>query len=705
MKRVFTISYRLSQYKRLIKRRKQIFVKGCITSENQEVQNVEAQGALVDDLGEGQMKNQERKENPINIKEDTKTDIKINLEECQLQQYLGKPRIIRMVADSLINKRFKSNSNAEELDAASVEKNKACEISTDENKPELLKIGKSSCTIESNENYSKSQSNICLYSENHNSLELPRKADDLQTNSQIDDLNNNLPAECLQYSSVEKNRAESSFVIENCNDAKNAISVEDKFFEAPNSFADNAHIKTQINTQNETNHKVDLIDPKIYNRLNNAETMPRINNELTEKNNGICRDMNLASNSIDVKSLSNYSIDNENLLNDLEISKHPAYGLGRIEHYSFASLNLTETKILKQDLGFLNFSVKLLEEALEASKNAASDYLKKVYKDFTEEHAKEQENKITLVKKSLSESILDYSSKIRSLTDSIEIDGILKLVEQLRNAKSESMFGLEEELRNKENTVNSLNEAKESLKIRAAIQEEQIDYLSKVNDVYRIKDTKTTELVNVLQENCPNLFKKMALVEKAITALKEAFSDRESYNSKTSSKFQLELNSIKTKIDAVRQMLDLDDILISAKSSLQKYFDSMIQSYSFQVETLQKSNIDLETRAKELNYEIGDLKSKNASLLETNKFISEEIELKGQYSREMENTVDEMMRSNKFYEDQLLKSDELLRMLKEKQLKMSLDYARQVEKMRMEFLKENGILKLKIEELELEIGK
>lgn len=131
----------------------------------------------------------------------------------------------------------------------------------------------------------------------------------------------------------------------------------------------------------------------------------------------------------------------------------------------------------------------------------------------------------------------------------------------------------------------------------------------------------------------------------------------------------------------------------------------MFKEYQLILEEELAVKIKQKLEIEELKQESINIKSKISSLTDTNKFLCDELDIKKNYSKELETTIDDMIKSNKFYEDQLLQSDEVVRLLKEKQTKNSIDYALQIERLKKQYLKENGVLKLKIMELTLELEK
>ena len=84
----------------------------------------------------------------------------------------------------------------------------------------------------------------------------------------------------------------------------------------------------------------------------------------------------------------------------------------------------------------------------------------------------------------------------------------------------------------------------------------------------------------------------------------------------------------------------------------------------------------------------------------------EELTIKTAYIKDLEAQLLEAQQANKFHENQLLASDAVIKELKAEQdlhLRTSLGFTKELSRTKSEHLRENALLKLRIEELELEL--
>lgn len=113
---------------------------------------------------------------------------------------------------------------------------------------------------------------------------------------------------------------------------------------------------------------------------------------------------------------------------------------------------------------------------------------------------------------------------------------------------------------------------------------------------------------------------------------------------------------------------------------------------------------DLDTLLRHFAVKFNNINDKTKIFLDSNELMSEQLALKNAYVADLEIQIASMMKSNAFYENQLLISDNTIRELqsKRKETKPG-DLSNEIERMRKQYLKENGILKLRIQELECEL--
>lgn len=130
--------------------------------------------------------------------------------------------------------------------------------------------------------------------------------------------------------------------------------------------------------------------------------------------------------------------------------------------------------------------------------------------------------------------------------------------------------------------------------------------------------------------------------------------------------------------------------------------------YSERLRQLNTANEELRTRLEEERAAGLERGARADSLVDTNRELSQDLSIKSLYIRDMESQLEEAQQANRFYEAQLINSDNALKALKDEQTrnsKVSIDFATEMNKIRRAFTKENVLLKLKIEELELELLK
>ncbi|KAI4290760.1 hypothetical protein PAPHI01_0034 [Pancytospora philotis] len=114
-------------------------------------------------------------------------------------------------------------------------------------------------------------------------------------------------------------------------------------------------------------------------------------------------------------------------------------------------------------------------------------------------------------------------------------------------------------------------------------------------------------------------------------------------------------------------------------------------------------NESLHESLKRLTAESSAHKQSNDALTEGNAELQESLRIKNVYVKELEAQLDDVLKLNNFYEAQLLESDTTIKALKEESSRKSVDIAAEMNKIKRSYFKENALLKLRIEELELEL--
>lgn len=294
-------------------------------------------------------------------------------------------------------------------------------------------------------------------------------------------------------------------------------------------------------------------------------------------------------------------------------------------------------------------------------------------------------------------------SRTRQLLDSINLDAISHGIANL-DVLADNAAKMRSENESRNGIVRVLEEDLQSVTVKANIQEEQIEYLMKQVGILKKSNRALEFSLSLVATSSIALSKYISDAEANYNRVKDLFSTIHSQSCSKAEELLVDLRAVRDKVESLMSEIDIGACVSSIRESLRNSLKRTADAYESQFEALRASNLDLEKRAQELNREVFELRDRNASMSESSKYMEEEIELKNTYAKEMESTLDELMRSNKFYEDQLIKSDDALRSLKERQIKSSMGFASEVEKMRKAHLKESGMLKLRIEELELELA-
>lgn len=128
------------------------------------------------------------------------------------------------------------------------------------------------------------------------------------------------------------------------------------------------------------------------------------------------------------------------------------------------------------------------------------------------------------------------------------------------------------------------------------------------------------------------------------------------------------------------------------------------RDHTDRIAALEMDSQSLETSLKAASTELCDCRHRYDGMCEANKDLAEDIRIKGIYIKELETQLDEILKTNKFYENQLLESDGIIKTLKEANNRSSIDIPAELNKIKKTYFKENALLKLKIEELETELG-
>lgn len=293
-------------------------------------------------------------------------------------------------------------------------------------------------------------------------------------------------------------------------------------------------------------------------------------------------------------------------------------------------------------------------------------------------------------------------SKAIQLLDSISLGAISQGVRNL-DALVSGMVP-RSQVESRDMAIKTLEEELQSVTVKAGIQEEQIEYLVKQIGILKKSNHMLEISLGLIAASGVTLYKHVSDFETDYNRVKDLFSTAQSQSRSRNEELLADLRSVRDRVESLRSEIDIGASVSSIRDLLKRSVEEIVSAYESQLEATKASRLSLEEQIQELGREVSELRERNASLSESNKYMEEEIELKSTYARDMESTLDELMKSNKFYEDQLIKSDDALRSFKEKQIKSSMGFASEVEKMRKAHLKESGMLRLRIEELELELA-
>lgn len=293
-------------------------------------------------------------------------------------------------------------------------------------------------------------------------------------------------------------------------------------------------------------------------------------------------------------------------------------------------------------------------------------------------------------------------SKATQLLDSINLGEVSQGIGRLDMLANGLMPSRHIEAKDK--VIRALEEDLQSVTIKASIQEEQIEYLVRQADVLKRSNHALEHCLGLVMASCTDLSKQVSRIEVDHKQVRNLFHAAQLQSCSMTRELLDGMCEIKDRMECLRSDADIGTDVLRIRELVRGSIEKIVDVYESQIDTLRISKQDLEGQVHELSCEVSELRERNASLSESSKYMEEEIELKNTYAKEMESTFEELMKSNRFYEDQLIKSDNALRSLKEKQTKNSMGFASEVERMRRAHLKECGMLKLRIEELELELS-
>lgn len=440
----------------------------------------------------------------------------------------------------------------------------------------------------------------------------------------------------------------------------------------------NSNINLTIEHPNikiEYNYDEDSLHKKIKNEINNDESIENINNS--------CINDKVACENNQESHICSYSPQNE--LKD---------GLKNIKSFV--------TEIDRTINTFKNEFLKEIDKCTEDYMNDLTLFENE--KDTLLDQCKEQ---VEQAQMEYSECIIDF---LNNLFKRVNIDTVNEVLGELSNKFVQyiNQYSAESSRLLKENEekgiqLKATHKEYEILKVKSNMLEENVDYLHKQNDALRVSNNQIRLKMGVISAMCNNLKKIVGDIEVFKKELNGLISI---YYSEIENKVENAGNivlDLKMKFNHLNNMISKLDPAGLKKNMLDSVgdFESL---YGLEISSVK-------TFGEELASECNALKSRNLELEEKNeelkiliKEMKGEIELKESYTKELERSTEDLLKSTKFYEDQLINSDVIIKTLKDTKTKSGMEFAAEIEKLKKAFLRENGLLKLRIEELEEELS-
>lgn len=291
------------------------------------------------------------------------------------------------------------------------------------------------------------------------------------------------------------------------------------------------------------------------------------------------------------------------------------------------------------------------------------------------------------------------------------IDGTIESLSELQSSISKCVSeyhiyisDLEDKCKKAECTAVKANSEIEMQKVRADMLEENCDYLHKQNERLKISNHNFMVTLNTISAINNNLKKSVddviAMKIEIESAWVEIFYQFDSKQLMIREYLLKILSSIKPLYDSLSGLNVLE-----TKRHILGCIDEIEGQHKSEAEHLRARNNELIDEITRLKSENSAFRERNDELQTTNNEIKDEIHLQVSFVNDLERSMNEMIASNKFYEDQLIMSDNVIKELKESKQRASAEFSSELEKARRAFVKENGLLKLRIEELEAETMK
>ncbi|KAM0681681.1 hypothetical protein GINT2_000195 [Glugoides intestinalis] len=298
-------------------------------------------------------------------------------------------------------------------------------------------------------------------------------------------------------------------------------------------------------------------------------------------------------------------------------------------------------------------------------------------------------SRMYLLKNSVSKANISFTALFSSVSNYIDNENI-------KNQQNEQKY------KSKLSEMELIEKNHELLKAKSEMLEENIDYIYKQNEILKVEKTKFLIFVETTAAILKNLKKFIKDLSMAKTELSECLINKEASFFSKELEVKKELNELRKKALQTGCLLSSLDIK-SVVSQVVNYIQKAENAHAAEKRAYETTNKNLVEEINNFKSELSDLKMKNDELTALNIEIKEDGSLKESYSKELEKSIDDLMKSNRFYENQLLAADEIIKTLKEVKSKSTVEFANEIDKIKKAFFKENGLLKLRIEELEADL--
>lgn len=237
------------------------------------------------------------------------------------------------------------------------------------------------------------------------------------------------------------------------------------------------------------------------------------------------------------------------------------------------------------------------------------------------------------------------------------------------------------------------------LQTKSQMLEESVDYLNTQNEKLKFKNHHLGVSINIIMAYVNNIGNSLSELSTFGLSFMELFNKIEKFYNDKYQDLNNGLDDLRNSVKVLKNSIDCIDF-----EKCKNEFDLQAKKVS---ELFECEKISLEDRLRQimeennlLKREASELKEDNIRLRDMTKELNDEFQIKDAYTKDLEKSIDELMKSNKFYEDQLLHSDEIIKSLKDAKQIKSIEISAEIEKIKKHYLKENGLLRLKIEELE-----